>query len=97
MYREYGFLIRLSIFIVCIALMLSMSRFIVNYFKESIELKTIELEYEFNERIDELEKKIFKEFYTGVYARNDNAQGGIEQNAEQEILRISGLSGLFGY
>lgn len=94
MYREYGFLIRLSIFIVCIALMLSMSKFIVNYFKESIELKTIELKYEFNERIDELEEKIFKELYTGVYAGNDNAQGGIEQNAEQEILRVSGLSGL---
>lgn len=95
MYREYGFLIRVSIFIVCIALMLNMSRFIVNYFKESIELKTIELEYKLNERNDEFEEKIFKEFYTGIHSGNDNAQGGIEQNAEQEILRVSGLSGLF--
>lgn len=97
MYREYGLLIRISIFIVCIVLMITMMCNVVNYFKESIELKIIETEYELNERIDELEEKISNEFYAGVCEGNDNAQGGAEQNAIEEILRASGLSGLLSY
>ena len=96
MYREYGYLIKLSIVIVCVILMITMTHEIVDYFKESMELKIIETEYELNERIDELEEKISNEFYAGVHERDYNAQGGIEQDAIEEILRASGLSELLG-